>query len=98
MRTVSASIIRDLIAKATPPPKALVLNCELIPVLDVTAIDVLQQMLASATERHIRLVLAGVRDPVRDRLVKASLLNAIGEENIFRSVDHAVDALTSASS
>jgi high affinity sulfate transporter 1 len=87
-------IIRNLVAQATPPPKVLILNCELIPVLDVTAIDVLQQMLASATERHIRLVLAGVRDPVRDRLVKASLLSAIGEENIFRSVDHAVDALT----
>ena len=91
-------IIRDLVAKATPAPKVLILNCELIPVLDVTAIDVLQQMLASATEKHIRMVLAGVRDPVRDRLAKASLLTTIGEENIFRSVDHAVDALTSTSS
>ena len=91
-------IIRDLVAKATPAPKVLILNCELIPVLDVTAIDVLQQMLASVTEKHIRMVLAGVRDPVRDRLAKASLLTTIGEENIFRSVDHAVDALTSTSS
>jgi SulP family sulfate permease len=91
-------IIRDLIAKATLPPKVLILNCELIPVLDVTAIDVLQQMHASATEKHIRLVLAGVRDPVRDRLAKASLLTVIGEENIFRGVDQAVDALTPASS
>jgi len=90
-------IIRGLVAKFTPPPKVLILNCELIPVLDVTAIDVLQQMLASAAEKHIRLVLAGVRDPVRDRLAKASLLNTIGEENIFRSVDHAVDALTAPS-
>jgi high affinity sulfate transporter 1 len=91
-------IIRDLVAKAAPPPQVLILNCELIPVLDVTAIDVLQQMLASASEKHIRMVLAGVRDPVRDRLAKASLLTAIGEDNIFRSVDHAVDALTSTSS
>jgi MFS superfamily sulfate permease-like transporter len=91
-------IIRGLVAKSTPPPKRLILNCELIPVLDVTAIDVLQQMLASAAEKHIRLVLAGVRDPVRDRLAKASLLTTIGEENIFRSVDHAVDALTAGTS
>ena len=91
-------IIRGLVAKSTPPPKVLILNCELIPVLDVTAIDVLQQMLASAAEKHIRLVLAGVRDPVRDRLAKASLLTTIGEENIFRSVDHAVDALTAGTS
>jgi len=87
-------IIRDRVARSTPPPQVLILNCELIPVLDVTAIDVLQQMLASAKEKHIRMVLAGVRDPVRDRLAKASLISAIGEENIFRGVDQAVDALT----
>jgi len=91
-------LIRDLLAQATPPPKVVILSFELIPVLDITAIDVLQQLHASATRRRIRLVLAGVRDPVRDRLAKASLLSAIGEENIFRSVDHAVDALTAVSS
>ncbi len=87
-------IIRGLVAKSTPPPKTLVLSFELVPVLDVTAIDVLQQLRASTAKRQIRLVLAGVRDPVRDRLAKASLLDAIGEENIFRGVDQAVDALT----
>ena len=91
-------IIRDRVAGATPQPKVLILNCELIPVLDVTAIDVLQQLLASTAEKHIRMVLAGVRDPVRDRLAKASLIDTIGEENIFRGVDQAVDALTPNSS
>jgi hypothetical protein len=42
-------------------------------------------------------VLAGVRDPVRDILARASLLGVLGEENIFRSVDYAVDAVTAAS-
>jgi sulfate permease, SulP family len=91
-------IIRDLLNQAAPPPRILILSFELVPVLDVTAADVLQQLLASATRRDIRLALAGVRDPVRDRLAKASLLTALGEENIFRSVDHAVDALTVTSS
>src|SRR5208337_1558612 len=57
-------LIRDLLAQATPPPKVVILSFELIPVLDITAIDVLQQLHASATRRRIRLVLAGVRDPV----------------------------------
>ena len=90
--------IRELISQSTPPPKILILSFELVPVLDVTAIDILQQLRASAARRHIRLVLAGVRDPVRDRLAKASLLNELGEENIFRSVDHAVDSFTSTNS
>jgi len=86
--------IRKLLRKAVEPVNVLVVSFELIPVLDVTAIDVLEQVRATAAKRHIRLVLAGVRDPVRDRLAKASLIDKLGEDNIFRSVDHAVDALT----
>ena len=89
--------IRKLLRKAVAPVNVLVVSFELIPVLDVTAIDVLEQVRATAAKRHIRLVLAGVRDPVRDRLAKASLIDKLGEDNIFRSVDHAVDALTGAS-
>ncbi len=89
--------IHNLIGGLTSPPKILILSFELIPVLDVTAIDVLAQLHARVADRGIRLVLAAVRDPVRDRLAKASLLKTIGEENIFRSVDHAVDALTASS-
>ena len=86
--------IRKLLRKAVAPVNVLVVSFELIPVLDVTAIDVLEQVRATAAKRHIRLVLAGVRDPVRDRLATASLIDKLGEDNIFRSVDHAVDALT----
>src|SRR5271165_4236697 len=90
--------IHRLLPQDTLPVRSLVVSFELIPMLDVTAIDVLAQLHARAVDRGIRLVLAGVRDPVRDRLAKASLLKAIGEENIFRSVDGAVDALTATSS
>jgi len=90
--------IHRLLTQDTLPVRSLVVSFELIPILDVTAIDVVAQLHARAVDRGIRLVLAGVRDPVRDRLAKASLLKAIGEENIFRSVDGAVDALTATSS
>jgi len=86
--------IRKLLRKAVAPVNVLVVSFELVPVLDVTAIDVLEQVRATAAKRHMRLVLAGVRDPVRDRLAKAALIDKFGEDNIFRSVDHAVDALT----
>ncbi len=89
--------IHSLLGKAAGPVRDLIVSFELIPMLDVTAIDVLAQLRADAVDRGIRLVLAGVRDPVRDRLAKASLLKAIGEENIFRSVDQAIDALAATS-
>jgi SulP family sulfate permease len=90
--------IRGLLTQSNGPVRAMIISFELVPMLDVTAIDVLAQLHDRAVDRGIRLVLAGVRDPVRDRLAKASLLKAMGEENIFRSLDHAVEALTAASS
>jgi sulfate permease, SulP family len=90
--------IHGLLAESPVPIRALVISFELIPMLDVAGIDVLAQLHANAVEGGRRLVLAGVRDPLRDRLAKASLLSVLGEENIFRSVDHAVEALTATSS
>ncbi len=62
--------------------------------IDVTAMDVLAQLHASSVKHGRRLVLAGVRDPVRDTLERAGLIRVLGEENIFRSVGHAVAAVT----
>ena len=90
--------IHGLLAESPVPIRALVISFELIPMLDIAGIDVLAQLHANAVEGGRRLVLAGVRDPLRDRLAKASLLSVLGEENIFRSVDHAVEALTVTSS
>ena len=62
--------------------------------IDVTAVDVLAQLHASSMKHGRRLVLAGVRDPVRDTLERAGLLRVFGEENVFRSVAQAVAAVT----
>jgi len=54
----------------------------------------LAQLHASSVSHGWRLVLGAVRDPVRDTLARASLLSAIGEENIFRNMENAVEAVT----
>jgi len=48
----------------------------------------------SSVKHGRRLVLAGVRDPVRDTLARASLLSVLGEENIFRNMQNAVESVT----
>ncbi|HVP54190.1 MAG TPA: SulP family inorganic anion transporter [Candidatus Eisenbacteria bacterium] len=87
---------KDLIRQAPGPLHTVIVNLAPVQMIDVTAVDVLAQLHASSVKHGWRLVLAGVRDPVRDTLERSGLLRAIGRENVFRSVALAVESATSA--
>ena len=85
---------KELIRTAPAPLKTVVVSLAPVALIDVTAVDALAQLHGSAVQHGRRLVLAAVRDPVRDTLARASLLSAIGEENVFRNMENAVEAVT----
>jgi SulP family sulfate permease len=85
---------KELIRQAPSPLKTIIVNLAPVPLIDVTAVDALAQLHDSSVRHGRRLVLAGVRDPVRDTLARASLLSVLGEENIFRNMENAVEAVT----
>lgn len=87
---------KELIRQAPGPLKTVIVNLAPVALVDVTAIDALAQLHASSVKHGRRLVLAGVRDPVRDALARASLLSVLGEENIFRNMQNAVESATTA--
>jgi SulP family sulfate permease len=93
----NANGIRDhakrLIRDAPAPLKTVILNLEPVSMIDVTGLEVLQQLHASSLKHGRRMVLAGVRDPVRDSLTRAGLIKVLGEENIYRSVEYAFAAI-----
>ena len=89
--------VKQLIRQAPEPLHCVILHLAPVAMIDVTAVDVLAQLHASSVKHGRRLVLAGVRDPVRDSLERAGLLSVFGEGNIFRSVALAVESATSAS-
>lgn len=88
--------VNQLILEAPGPLKTIVVSFAPVPLIDVTAVDALAQLLGNARDHGHRIVLAAVRDPVRDTLTRASLLSTIGEENIFRNMENAVEAVTGA--
>jgi len=94
----NANGIRDhakrLIRQAPAPLHTVILNLAPVSLLDVTAAEVLAQLHASSEKHGRRMVLAGVRDPVRDTMEKAGLIKVYGEENIFRSMAQALAAVT----
>ena len=88
---------KQLIRQAPGPLKAIIVSLAPVPLVDITAVEALVQLHASSIRHGRRLVLAAVRDPVRDTLERASLLSVIGEENIFRNMQNAVEAVTAGS-
>ena len=85
---------KQLIREAPQPLKAIIVNLAPVPLVDVTATGALTELHASCVKHGRRLVLAAVRDPVRDTLTRAGLLSVLGEENIFRNMQNAVDSVT----
>jgi sulfate permease, SulP family len=85
---------KQLIREAPQPLKAIIVNLAPVPLVDVTAVDALSQLHASSVKHGRRLVLAAVRDPVRDTFARAGLLSVLGEENIFRNMQNAVESVT----
>jgi high affinity sulfate transporter 1 len=94
----NANGIRDhakqLINEAPSPLRCVIVNLAPVSLIDVTATEVLAQLHASSVKHGRRMVLAGVRDPVRETLERAGLIELLGGKNIFRSMAQAVEAVT----
>jgi SulP family sulfate permease len=68
-----------------------ILNAESINYLDSSAIHVLDQIIDEFRAEGIDMFFTGVKGPVRDAMAKGHLLEKIGENNFFMSVQEAVD-------
>lgn len=73
------------------PAAAIVLDCETIPFVDVTAARMLTQLAADLKRQHVRFVVAHDIGQVRDMLALAG--QADGAPEYFSSVEAAVDAV-----
>ncbi len=83
--------LEEMVRNAGRPLKAVVFNMEVIPVLDITGIDTLAEIDRKLRKSGVELLLAKVKDPVRDMLQRSGLAKQL-EGRIFRKVDEAVAA------
>lgn len=92
----NASSVRDevlsLASKADPPVRVVVLNFELTGWLDVPGAEMLVELAEDLRVRGITLQIARVHFQTRAMLERTGAIEAIGENNIFRSVLDAVIA------
>ncbi|MCB0637480.1 MAG: solute carrier family 26 protein [Lewinella sp.] len=71
--------------------QAVIINAESINNLDSSAVHGLAEVLEELNNRKVQLILTGVKGPVRDALAKGHLLEKMGEDQFFMSVQEAVD-------
>lgn len=84
--------IKALIAETEPPPQALILDASAQDTLDLTSSDVLQGLAKELRGQGMAVYTAEVHAPVIEFAAKSGLLDAVGTENIFPTVDLAVAA------
>jgi len=87
--------LRELEAAAKAPLRALLLDASSINNLDSSADAALHQIAEEYRERGVRLVIAGVKGPVRKVMLRSGFLERLGPENFFLSVHDAHAGLTS---
>ncbi len=94
----NANVARTQILTRTlsdPRPQAILLDLGASADLDIGTSDMLQDLTSDLRDDKIELLFAQVRGSVRDRMQLTGLLEHIGEEHIYRTVDAAVQAFES---
>ena len=87
--------LRELVRAAGKPLRAVLLNLEASPEIDVTCLEMLGQLRNELQDSGIDLYFARVADPVRDLFGRSGFLKQL-DGRLFRGVDVAVTAFLGA--
>jgi MFS superfamily sulfate permease-like transporter len=82
--------VKAMLAERTPPPKAVIFDASAQEEIDVTSTNVLRGLLKEMREQEITVYVANLHAPVLEHGRKTGLIEAIGEDHIFQTVDLAV--------
>lgn len=80
--------------RAPVPPRWFLLNAEANVEIDLTALDALEQLRATLTERGIVFAMARVKMELRDQLNVGGFIDRVGAARIFPTLPTAVAAFT----
>jgi MFS superfamily sulfate permease-like transporter len=84
--------VHELISSAEVPLRAVVINLETSPEIDLTSLEMLDQLRSELEGVGIALYFARVADRVRDLFGRSRLTERIGPNRLFLGVDLAVNA------
>jgi SulP family sulfate permease len=86
-------IVKTMIAEMEAPPRAVIFDATTQDEIDVTSTDVIKSLFTELQGNGIQVYLAEVHAPVLDHGRKTGLLESIGEDHVFPTVDLAVRSI-----
>ncbi len=96
----NATPVRDrtkqLVGTSDPAPKTVILDLGANESLDITSAEMLGQLLGTLRSAGVDLALADARQPVIEMAGRSGLLDRLGEDRIFHTIDEAVQVLSPA--
>jgi sulfate permease, SulP family len=84
--------VHKLVNDAAVPVRMIVLDCGAMFDLDVTAAETLEDLKRDLDDRGVMLALAEPHAPMRQVLQRSGVLQMVGEQNVFATVDESVRA------
>ena len=82
--------VRSMIADMDPPPRAVVFDANTLFELDITSTDMVRSLVKQLREGGLDVYFSDVHAPVLEQSRDTGLLEAIGEDHVFPTVDAAV--------
>jgi SulP family sulfate permease len=86
--------ILELVEDADPPPRWLVFDAEATRDIDITAGEMLESLINELRAQGVTFVIAEPNGRMRESLQAAGLVEKIGAEHIYPTVDTAINAYT----
>jgi len=87
-----ASEVKRCIAEAQEPVKTVLIDAEAMNDIDITGADRLIKLNTELNSKNIVMFLSHVRDPLRDKMRRMGVEDAIGADHIYETTRGGVDA------
>ena len=85
--------VKVLVENTMPPPRAILLDSAGQDSLDITSAEMLKSLVAELKDKGIEIFVAELHSTIREFSQKTGLLQIIGEDHIFPTIDTAVRAI-----
>ena len=83
--------LEEYVKLKTDKLKVIIIDAEVISNIDSSGIATLDTILGRYTKRGLKIYFTSIKGPVRDALAKSKLIDKIGLENCFMSIQSGVD-------
>jgi len=82
--------IKQLVGAADPTPKTVIIDLGANERLDSTSAEMLAQLLATLRSAGTEIAIADARQPVIEMAHRSGLLDQLGQDHLFHTIDEAV--------